>query len=634
MAILSMKKLVLIAHKDNRDTLLKVLQELGAVEVVSYQQDDLDTARAPQNLSYLEEKLSAVREAMNIIRPYNEDKPSFLTPKPAISRSDLKQTPERFKEADSVIQSIKQLSDDMNALKSRRQRVKNRIHQLSPYSRFNAPLESVGESRYTVSVLGIIPPNGKEDYEQIISHYEDTAYFETVDEQKDGITVFVVMHKSVEEKLIGELKVAGFIEAYTKDLFGTPGDIIHDCENELLSLDEESREHENNARRFVQHKDLLTALEDYLNNEIERERCVEQIGETGVAFALEGWIIGDDQSRVETAVLSAAPEAYISFRDPTEDEDPPTAIKNAKLIVPFEAVTDMYSIPSSRGFDPNFIMSFFYFLLFGMMIGDFAYGVILTIGAYIVLKLKKPTGMFRKVTTIIMICGVSTALWGLFFGSIFSIEGVPAIINPINDAMTLLVLCLGVGVFHIIAGLIVGAYISIKRGKVWDAIFDKVSWIMVLAGAAMVAIGGTIGSVGTYLALAGLAIVFLTNGRDRKGIFRKLIGGFSGVYGATGYISDILSYCRLFGMGLATGVISMVFNTIASLFFGNVVGYILGSIVLIIGHVFNIGINSLGAFVHTARLQFIEFYSRFYEGGGHAFAPLSIKTKNYRLEDE
>jgi V/A-type H+-transporting ATPase subunit I len=147
------------------------------------------------------------------------------------------------------------------------------------------------------------------------------------------------------------------------------------------------------------------------------------------------------------------------------------------------------------------------------------------------------------------------------------------------------------------------------------------------------AAGGALGTIGGYMALGGLLTVFLTNGRSRKGIFRKFIGGFSGVYAVTGYISDILSYCRLFGMGLATSVIAMVFNTIASLFFGGVFGYIIGVIILIVGHTFNIGINALGAFVHTARLQFIEFYGKFYEGGGHAFAPLGIKTKNFRLED-
>jgi V/A-type H+-transporting ATPase subunit I len=232
-----------------------------------------------------------------------------------------------------------------------------------------------------------------------------------------------------------------------------------------------------------------------------------------------------------------------------------------------------------------------------------------------------------------MYCGVSTIIWGLIFGTVFAIEGLPALINPVTQAMTLLVLCLGVGILHLIAGLAVGAYILIKRGDILAAIFDKFSWIIVLVGGVFMGIGCALGSVGLWMVIGGLVVVFLTNGRSRKGIFRKFIGGFSGVYSATGYISDILSYCRLFGMGLATSVIAMVFNTIAGLFFSNVVGYIIAAIIMTVGHVFNIAINALGAFVHTARLQFIEFYGKFYEGGGHAFAPLELKTKNFRLEE-
>jgi len=636
MAILGMKRMALIAHQDSRDKLLKSLQDLGAVEVVSTKLEGLSGAHHPQTLSLLEEKYAAVREALETLRPYDENKPSFLTPKPPISRSSLKDTVKRFDEAEEIIDKVKAFADDMNALKARRQRLKNRIAQLEPYARFDAPLESIGESKYTASLLGVIPDDSLDKYKQITQDYRDWASFETVDNQKDTFTVFVVMHKSVREKLTGELKFIGFSEAFTKDMIGTPGDIIHDCENEYLSLEEESKEYEDKARHYVSDKPLLTALEDYLANEIAREKCVEKVGETGSAFALEGWVISDDQQRVEKAILEAAPEAYIHFRDPEEGEIPPTALDNPRVVRPFEAVTDMYAVPSPGGFDPNRIMAIFYFIIFGMMMGDFAYGVILSLGAFAVLKLKKPIGMFRRITTVVMYCGISTALWGLFFGTIFSIEGVPYVLSPLKDAtgaLATLGLCLGIGVLHIMTGLGIGAYMDIKRGHFFAAIFDRVSWMLVILGGIMLFVGGTLGTVGTYMALAGLLILLLTQGRTKKGIVRKAMGGLSSIYGITSYVSDILSYCRIFGMGLATTVIAMVFNTIAGLLMGNVVGYIFGIVILTAGHVFNIAINALGAFVHTARLQYIEFFNKFYEGDGHAFMPLGIRTKHHRLED-
>ncbi len=634
MALLQMKKVTLIAHATSRAAVMKKLQDLGEVEITSARQEELHAAAAPEALSVLEGRLSDVHESLALIKKYDETKTGFLTPKPAISRTELTDMSERFAEADKAISRMKKYFDEMNALKSRRQRLISRIAQLQPYEGFDAPLQSIGTGRYTTSILGTIPNTAAEKFEQIKQSFADQAYFEMIDQA--NLSVYVVMPLEVAEKLTGELKYIGFTEAYTKDLLGTPKDLISDFRSECEAIVREADEHEEKAKKFVEDKLTLQALEDYLNNEIERERSIEKLGETGEAFMLEGWIIAEKQEAVEKAVLEAAPEAYLLFRAPLDEETPPTAIHNKKLVVPFEAVTDMYSVPDSRGFDPNAVMSIFYFLLFGMMIGDAAYGVILSIGAYIVLRLKKPTGMFRKVTTIVMFGGLSTIIWGLIFGTVFAIPGIPAVINPLGEeggAMKLLILCLAVGAVHLTAGQVVGAYILIKQGKFWDAVFDKFTWILFMIGAGMIALGGAVGSVGMYIVLGSLAVVLLTAGRSRKGIFKKLIGGFGALYsGVTGNLSDLLSYCRLFGMGLATSVIAMVFNTIGSLFFGSWYGYIIAAIIFIIGHVFNIGINALGAFVHTARLQFIEFYGRFFEGGGHAFSPLGIKLKNFRIE--
>jgi V/A-type H+/Na+-transporting ATPase subunit I len=634
MALLQMKKVALIAHATSRAAVMKTLQETGAVEITLTGQEELRAASAPETLSALEGRLADVRESLLLIKKYDETKTGFLTPKPAISRGELKSMSERFAEADKAVTRMLKFSEEMNALKSRRQRLSSRIAQLEPFESFDAPLESIGTGRYTTSILGTIPNTATEKFEQICESFADQAYFEMIDQTY--LSLYVVMPVDIAEKLTGELKYIGFTEAYTKDLYGTPKDLIYDYRSECEAIEREAGEHEEKAKKFVDDKLTLQAVEDYLVNEIERERSVEKLGETGEAFMLEGWALAENQEKLQNALTQAAPESYITFRDPLDEENPPTAIRNVKLVVPFEAVTDMYSVPNSRGFDPNAIMSVFYFILFGMMIGDAAYGVILSIGAYVVLRLKKPTGMFRKVTKIIMFGGISTMLWGLVFGTVFAIPGIPALINPLGEeggAMKLLVLCLAVGAVHLTAGQIVGAYILIKQHKFWDAVFDKFTWITFMAGAAMIALGGSVGTAGLYIMLGSLAIVLLTGGRSRKGIFKKFIGGFGALYsGATGNLSDLLSYCRLFGMGLATSVIAMVFNTIGSLFFGSWYGYIAAAIVLVIGHVFNIAINALGAFVHTARLQFIEFYGRFFEGGGHAFAPLTIKAKNYRME--
>ncbi len=633
MALLDMKRISLIAHSEQRNAILKLLQDIGAVEILNTSQQELSTAKAPECIGTLEKKLAEVRESLDIIRKYDDSKTSFLTPKPAISKSGLENIKEKFDEADKVTKKTKQFSDDMSSLKARRHHLKNKMIQLEPYAKFDAPLQSVCDGKYTSALLGTIPSDNKEKYKDIEKKFGDTAYFEVVGNHKDYLSVYVVMIKQVHEKLTGELKFIGFSEAYTKDLYGTPRDLVYDYQNEYESLGLEAGEYEEKAKKFVENKLVLKAVEDCLTNEIARERCVESLGETGSTFMLEGWIIADTEQKIEKALLETAPEAYISFRNPEPGEIPPTAYDNAKAITPFEAVTDMYSITSSKGIDPNFVMAIFYFLIFGMMMADLAYGIILTFGSLLVLKLKKPEGMFRKITSVIMICGISTALWGLFFGNIFSIDGLmTAVINPLQDAMSMLILCIGIGVVHILTGLGMAAYMNIRRGKILAALFDNVSWMIILIGAGMLALGGAIATVGMYMMILGAVVLLLTQGRHKKGIIGKAVGGLASLYDVTSYLSDILSYCRIFGMGLATTVIAMVFNRIAAMFFGGIPGYIIGAVILTIGHVFNIAINTLGAFVHTARLQYIEFFSKFYEGGGHTFKPLGIKTKHYRLD--
>ncbi len=500
------------------------MQDIGAVEVVSLGLEGLAPAAAPQRLAGLEARLADVRFALETIRTYDSEKTSFLEPKPLISRSDLADVSQHNEEADEITDKIKKLADSMSALKTRRQRLKNKINQLMPFIDFDIPLQTLGESTVTTSLMGSIPDENAPKYRQLVVDYADTAYFERSSRGKDSFTVYVIMHKSVQEQLTGELKFIGFAEAPAKDNVGTAADIVYDCKNEYDSLEHEAREYEETAVRYAEHKELLFILEDYLLTEIARERCIEKLGESGTVFALEGWVIAQEQQRVEHAVLSAAPEAYVTFSDPSQEEKPPTALLNPRSVSPFEAVTNMYAVPSSRGIDPNKLVAVFYFIIFGMMMADFAYGIILSVGAFLMLRLKKPTGMFKKITTVILICGISTAIWGLFYGTVFSIEGVPYVLNPLADsqsAMLTLMLCLGIGVLHIFTGLFVGMYMDIKRGKVFAAFCDRFTWVLVIGGGVMLLIGGSIGTVGTYLALVGAAVLLLTQGRHKKGILKK-----------------------------------------------------------------------------------------------------------------
>jgi V/A-type H+-transporting ATPase subunit I len=321
---------------------------------------------------------------------------------------------------------------------------------------------------------------------------------------------------------------------------------------------------------------------------------------------------------------------YIHLEDPEPGESFPVALENPPLIQPFEVVTELYSTPDPRSIDPNPYMAPFFFIFFGIMMGDAGYGIIIAALSYFALRKLKLKGTGKKLVMLIMLGGISCVLWGSIFGGWFgnagALLGLPALwFDPINEPLTMLLFCFALGLIQIFAGMGVKAYMNIRQGKIWDAVFDQGLWYVTIIG--LVVMAALSQTVGQYMALAGAAGLVLTQGRHQKNIIKKLLSGLLSLYDITGYFSDMLSYSRLFALALSGGVIGTVINQLGLMAANSWIGWIIAAVVLAAGHGFNILISVLGAYVHTSRLQYIEFFGRFFESGGRAFRPLRIKTK-------
>jgi len=274
------------------------------------------------------------------------------------------------------------------------------------------------------------------------------------------------------------------------------------------------------------------------------------------------------------------------------------------------------------------------------MLGDAGYGLIIVIGTLFAMKKFQLQGILGNLVKLMFFCGISTTIWGLLFGSVFGnfsyavfgTEINAVIFDPMSDPMNFLIMSLVIGVIHLMAGMGIKAYMMIKKGDWLGAFSDVVTWYLVFIGVGLLFVG--LGHIGQWLIIAGVAGLLLTKGRHQKNIIKKFFSGLISLYGVVGFLSDILSYSRLLALGIATAVIAMVFNTLGTLAgVDNVLGIIMLIVVFIIGHAFNLAISALGAYVHTARLQYVEFFGKFYTGGGKAFKPLSFKNKYIRLED-
>ena len=349
------------------------------------------------------------------------------------------------------------------------------------------------------------------------------------------------------------------------------------------------------------------------------------------------------------------------------DENAPVKLKNNKLAEPAQGILTMYAAPSKADIDPTPVLAFFFYFFFGMMFSDAGYGVLMVLATGLMIKLFKPDKKMRNNLKLFQYCGISTTLWGLVFGSIFGdapaamaklftgnefvmahsisnmADPTPAIlpwpiIDPQKDALTLMIISIAFGLVHILVGMGCKFIVCFRQKDYAGAFFDTGLWMLMLVGFAILAAGmittPVLMTVGAVIAIACAVGLVLTQGRGKKGIVGKLIGGVASLYSITSYISDLLSYSRLLALGLTTGVMAQVFNMLATMMGTNVLGIVFMVVIFLLGHLINIGLNALGAYVHTMRLQYVEMFSKFYEGGGKEFEPFSLNSKYIKIQED
>jgi len=205
--------------------------------------------------------------------------------------------------------------------------------------------------------------------------------------------------------------------------------------------------------------------------------------------------------------------------------------------------------------------------------------------------------------------------------------------------MPLLLISLSLGVIQIYAGFIIKFIANVKENKIKTGLMDQGSWLLLISGLLLSILVNSVGSLAglkiitKYITWAGLLSVVVTQGRSNKNIILKAAGGVLSLYDIIGYFSDILSYSRLFALGLSTAVLAVVVNNFVMLFKDiPFVGFILAALVFIIGHFFNMLISGMGAFIHSTRLQYVEYFTKFYEGGGTPFKPFKVITKYIKVQ--
>jgi|LSQX01.1.fsa_nt_gb V/A-type H+-transporting ATPase subunit I len=654
MAIVKMNKLSLIGLEADKERIIESLMKIGVVEIIdSTQKASLEEWKDlvisdgnSEEVAKLDESINKVKSCIDYLSKYDKRKKSLFPSKRNISISEYGMVIQNTDKLWSVVNQIHQFDERLSTLKSEKNKYANLILSLEPWKPLTIPLDMTF-TRTTTILTGVVPAITDTGLlSQELSEQVQESFVDIINSDKDQSYLLIIYHTPREEDVLQILKKYGFSKLTFKDMEGTAAININHASHETEKINKETEEIENKIGSFASFKDDLEVLYDHLTTERDRNKILGNMVKTDRIFMLEGWVPAKLSEKVESR-LNSLTDCIVEIKNPETDEEFPILLNNPAIVQPFEMITQMYSQPKSGGIDPNIFMAPFFFVFFGLMVSDAGYGLFLAIVSGILLLKFKFEGILSKLVRLMFLGGISTIFWGALFGGWFGnildliagrAPGNPVLppiwFNPLDDPMKLLIWSMIFGAVHLFTGMAVNAYLMIKNGKPWDALFDIGSWYLVLIGLPLLAIGGTLGTIGKYMAISGVIVLILTQGRTQKNIIKKLFSGILSLYNVTGYLSDVLSYSRLLALGLATGVIATVINTVGTLLGFNVFGIIVLIIVFTIGHLFNIAINALGAYVHSSRLQYVEFFSKFYEGGGKDFQPFKRNTKYISINDK
>ena len=650
--IVPMKHISLFALKSDERRIMKTLQDNGVIQIERLDEEKAGASDAnavvssaglfrsgcEQELASSQETVAHIKAAITRLTAYME-KPGLLDAPPERGEDELLAA---VPEAEALAGRLDGLQRELNTAKAEKDKKLSAIKSLRPIESVTVPLEEIKPTRTANFVLGTIKADklaGLSEAGVMFDAYGDTG----------KVAVLAAVPKAEPEETLALLRDAGFTETPLPPFDGTPKEIIATLEaeasaltGEVSRLNGEIEELAGSAEQLKMGLDGAMIAEDRA-----KARCA--LFATKETFLLTGWARSDEADKLEKLVADSAGVYCLEMRDPADDEQPPTYCKNNKFFAPFEFVTNMYSPPDPRGYDPTVVMTPFYLLFFGLMMGDTGYGFVMSLLAFLFLKIKKPVKGTEQVAKILFWGGLSTMVFGLLAGTCFGMnwydifgESFPfPLLDPMKDQMTAIIFYCALGFGQIIVGMIVSIVLHLKRGDWQTALFDISSWLMIFAGAALAFIlKGNLRYIGWGLVGIGLILLVGFGGRAKKGVGR-VIGGLGKLYDITGFMSDVLSYSRVFALGLATGAMGSAFNLVSGIardmlkgipVVGPVVSFVIAAILLAVLHLFCVAINALGAFIHCARLQFIEYYNRFYTPGGKLFAPLGINTKYNKVK--
>ncbi len=620
--IVPMKKAQIAVLKDDYDKVIKSLQQHGLIMVINKEGGDGNPSLELNEA--LKQKVDSTIKYSNRF----EKKKGLFGGYKVVELEDFKNV---SNETIEIVHKIEEIQNKIQEVIQEKKAIEDDILNVKIWEDLDVIPNSVKHTKYSRIYTGVVSTRNITKFTTLMSEAGFDYY--TYGSSNNNTGVIAISYFQDEENLLDVLKQVEFTESKLPKLDILVKDHIENNKKKIEEIDLTISQYEDELSNLVSHNDEFKLLSDQLHSQI----AINDLRyETTIRTALiEGWVRSDQLQELESAIKEGTEFYEMELNDPTDDDVVPTYTKNEHFVSQFETITDMFSKPNSKEIDPNPAMSWWYWFLFGMMMGDVGYGILILVGGLILRKLMKPKGGMLKIFNVIIYSGIPTIFWGIMFGSYFGmapkdIFGVDLWFwfSPMegDGAIMMLLVSIVVGALHLITGLIVKIVMCIKEKKYVEMLSKNLSWILIMVGIGMFFIYSIVGII---LVGLGVLLILLFGGAHKKGIIGKFAFGLLGLYDITSYLGDLLSYSRIMALVMSSAAVAMVMNTLAGMVIGggSIIGYIFGALIFVVGHLFNLVLGLLSAYVHDSRLQYIEFFGKFYEGGGIDFKPLSIETK-------
>jgi V/A-type H+-transporting ATPase subunit I len=662
MAVVDMNEFTLFTLAEYSDKLLKELQKFGEAQITPATEEYAalgegakEEHRLREEISLCESELVKIRATLDRLRPYSPPAgglAALTVPQPNISAKDFYAYLDGY-DYQTVCDEVSKRFDEMASLTAEKGRLRAELELLKSWKGLDVPVEELNALKTVKCLTGTIPKSQAEEFKAGLESQFPASYAEYVGGLKDDVCALLAIHKDVYEDALVYLKNAGF-SRHTLTFSAPVAELLEENQSFQEALSEQEADLKASLEPLAGDYDKLLLARDYFNSQRSRLNAADNFLNMASVVIVRGWYPSEYAARLRQCLANACGDYYyIEERTaPRDSEDVPIKLKNNKLVSAFEDITAMYSMPRYSEMDPTPILTPFYLLFFGMMVGDSGYGLVLFIGTLFALNKFHLKDGTRKFMQFLFYLSISTMLVGLLYGSMFGVTFFAPILAPDgtykaiidtgrnDDIVMMIVLSIAVGVVQVLFGIGTKGVALIRKGKILDAIFDSFFWITALAGGLLLIVGTTgliplgLASAAKWMFILSLVGLALTQGRESPSLGGKIGNGIYAVYGITGYVGDLVSYTRLVALALSGAYIAYSFNLMAGLIPNPILRFVLGGLIVIIGQTLNLGLGVLGAYVHTCRLQYVEFFGKFYEGGGRPFKPLTFNNEYVRVTDK